>query len=231
MIKKPHIYRRKITHTGKYYIGKHKGSNIKYKGSGVDYKKYVKNPKEDLEEEILEIVDDLDKLNLREEYWLKKYNVASNPLYYNKTNRGRGWSIVSEKQREKISKSKIGKPMSLESSDKKRKSMLGKPKHTEKSKNLIGNKNKGPNPKLSASLKGKPKTKEHKENLSKSKKGKPCFKNRKKILQYVSEDNLLKTYNDYESVIKQNPHFKIHNIYQCCNGRQKTSYGYIWKYE
>ena len=68
---KPHIYRRQIIATGKFYIGKHNGNNKCYKGSGVDYlsdyKKYVKNPQSDLIEEILEYVSDISKLNEREE--------------------------------------------------------------------------------------------------------------------------------------------------------------------
>ena len=60
-IMKPHIYKRKITNTGKYYIGKHNGGDSNYIGSGVDYlkdvQKFVKNKKTDIITEILEYVD------------------------------------------------------------------------------------------------------------------------------------------------------------------------------
>ena len=35
---RPHIYRRQIIATGKFYIGKHKGGDKYYKGSGKEYK-------------------------------------------------------------------------------------------------------------------------------------------------------------------------------------------------
>ena len=55
---KPYIYRRKIIATGKYYVGKHNGNNSRYKGSGVEYKKDLKQYKE-TELEILEYVDNI----------------------------------------------------------------------------------------------------------------------------------------------------------------------------
>ena len=53
---KPHIYRRQIIATGKYYIGKHNGNNSKYyKGSGINYLMDLKLHK-DIKTEILEYV-------------------------------------------------------------------------------------------------------------------------------------------------------------------------------
>jgi hypothetical protein len=43
--------------------------------------------------------ENISKINEREEYWLKKFDVSSNPLFYNKTNRSRGWSVVTEEQK------------------------------------------------------------------------------------------------------------------------------------
>jgi len=104
---KPHIYRRQIIATGKYYVGKHNGNNEKYKGSGreylKDYKKYVKNPEIDLKEEILEYVEDISKLNEREIYWLEYFDAANNPLFYNKTNKSYGCGKLSKKSKEKMS--------------------------------------------------------------------------------------------------------------------------------
>jgi len=99
--KKPHIYKRQIVVTGKYYIGKSNGNNKNYKGSGKeyleDYKLYVKNKKKDLIEEILEYVEDITKLNEREEYWLNLVDAANNPLYYNRTNKRGGPTNHSNK--------------------------------------------------------------------------------------------------------------------------------------
>jgi len=85
-LNKPYIYRRKIIATGKFYIGKHKGGNKYYKGSGKEYKEDLKKYKE-TEFEILEYVEDISLLNKKEIFWLEKFNAATNPLYYNKTNK------------------------------------------------------------------------------------------------------------------------------------------------
>ena len=179
----------------------------------------------------VEIVNNIEQLDIREEYWLKKYDVSNNPQYYNKTNKSRGWSQVTPLQRKKISKSKKGKKMSSESSLKKRKSMLGIPKHTEESKSLIGQKNSKPNPKISKALKGKSKSKKHCQNISEGKKGKLYPELCKIIIQYDLDGNFIKEWNNYKELIINNPNFNIHNIYRCCNGGQKTSYGYKWKYK
>jgi len=227
---KPHIYRRQIVTTGRYYIGKHKGSNTKYKGSGTDYlidfKKYVKCGN-DLVEEILEYVDDISLLDKREEYWLKKFDVANNPLYYNKTNRSRGWTTVNEQQREKLRQSHLGKKQSLISTIKKREKMTGKPKHTEESKRLIGEKNSHPNPEVSNKLKGRSKTKEHIENIKKSKKNQRNWRPYKVILQYDLKGNFIKEWISLKEI--QQSHKG--DIRSCCYGKQKTAGGYIWKYK
>ncbi len=86
---RPHIYRRQIIATGKFYIGKHKGGDKYYKGSGKEYKIDLKIYK-DYKTEILEYIEDISKLNEREEYWLKHFDTANNPLYYNRTNKSFG---------------------------------------------------------------------------------------------------------------------------------------------
>jgi len=103
---KPYIYRKQIISTGKYYVGKHNGKNLNYKGSGSkwreDYKLFVKDRKIDLIEEILEYVDDISELNKREKYWLEYFDVANNPLYYNLTNKNYGPSIITQETKNKI---------------------------------------------------------------------------------------------------------------------------------
>ena len=106
--KRPHIYRRKIIVTGKFYIGKHKGGDKYYKGSGKDYKIDLLKYKE-YETEILEYVDDISKLNEREEYWLNQVDVANNPLYYNKTNKAFGPTSQTEDWKKNQSKRMKGK--------------------------------------------------------------------------------------------------------------------------
>lgn len=104
---KPHIYRRQIVATGRYYIGKHSGA-ITYKGSGKDYKrdykKYVINRNTDLKEEILEYVNNVKFLNKREKYYLKLVDAANNPLYYNLTNSSGGPSPGKHQSKDHVLK-------------------------------------------------------------------------------------------------------------------------------
>jgi hypothetical protein len=227
----PHIYRRKIIATGKFYIGKHNGNNKYYKGSGVDYlkdyNKYVINLKIDLFEEILEYVYDIKLLDEREEYWLNHFDVTNNPLYYNKTNRSRGWTFVTNKQKEKLRQSHLGKKQTKEASDKKRKKMLGKPKHTDLSKKIIGIKNSKPNPKVSEKLKNKPKTQEHKNKIKQTKQQFPTSKPSIPVLQYNLEGNFIKEWPSIKEAKLQH----LGDIRSCCQDKQKTAGGYIWKYK
>jgi hypothetical protein len=85
----PYIYRNQIIATGRYYIGKHNGNNPNYKGSGVEWKQDLKKYN-NIKTEILEYINDVSKLNEREIYWLNKFDVVNNPLYYNKTNKSYG---------------------------------------------------------------------------------------------------------------------------------------------
>ncbi len=88
---KAYIYKKTLIPTGKHYIGQHNGKLSNYYGSGVDWKKDVKlykvNWNIDIITEILEYVDDVDQLDERERWWLEKYDVQNNPLYYNKSNK------------------------------------------------------------------------------------------------------------------------------------------------
>ena len=78
--------------------------------------------------------------------------------------------------------------------------------------------------------KGKPINKSHKTKIGKS--------NSKQIIQYSPSGEYIKTFPsavDAERYINQKPtaHWKElrNNINDCCRGRQKSAYGYIWKYE
>ena len=228
----PHIYRRKIIATGKYYIGKHNGNNSKYyKGSGVDYLKdyniYVIESKVDLFEEILEYVDDISKLDEREEYWLNYFDAANNPLYYNKTNRSRGWTFVTNEQKEKLRQSHLGKKQNKEAGDKKSKKMVGKPKHTDLSKKIISVKNSKPNPKVAEKLKGKPKTQEHKNKIKQTKQQFPTSKPSIPVLQYDLKGNFIM---EWVSIKEAKAQYDG-DIRSCCQGKQKTAGGYKWEYK
>ena len=104
---KPHIYKRKIVETGKYYIGKHKGGDKYYYGSGKDYKTDLKKYKV-IETEILEYVEDISKLNEREIYWGMYYNVLGENGLNLKIGDANG--KFSEEVKKKISMSRLNHP-------------------------------------------------------------------------------------------------------------------------
>lgn len=258
----PHIYRKQIIATGRCYIGKHNGNNINYKGSGVewkqDLKKYVKNSKIDLIEEILEHVDDISKLNEREIYWLNKYDVVNNPLYYNKTNKSYGvckteeytklkQSLASPKRKKIIQYNLDGKFIKVWDC------------MSDASKQLKIN-----NSDLTYACKGKqktagnyqwkyytnnyplnlppiinlyPKSDEFKKQQSIKLKGKSKPKGfgkhrYKAIIQLDKNNNKIAEYSSIREACYQfnGDINKVEsNIGGCINGKQKTAYGYIWK--
>ena len=77
------------SYKGKLYIGKHVGSGIDYVGSGLIISNIIKSgKKKDLITGVIEQVDDKEKLNEREIYWIKKLKPE-----LNLTNGGEGWGI------------------------------------------------------------------------------------------------------------------------------------------
>ena len=79
-------------------------------------------------------------------------------------------------------------------------------------------------------VKGKPISKSHKNKIGKA--------NSKKVHQYTFKGKLIKTFNSMVEAErfmnnKPNAHWSElgNNIGDCCNNRQKSAYGFIWKYE
>lgn len=50
-----------------------------------------------------------------------------------------------------------------------------------------------------------------------------------KILQYTKDGEFIKEWNRVKDIIKENPTYKVHNIYAVCSGEKPSIYGYIWK--
>lgn len=76
----------KITNliNGKCYIGKDKHNNPNYLGSGRRINSAIKKyGKENFIKEILEYCNTYDELRDREVYWIKKFNAAVSPDFYN----------------------------------------------------------------------------------------------------------------------------------------------------
>lgn len=65
--------------------------------------------------------------------------------------------------------------------------------------------------------------------LNISKKGKYNHKSRK-VVQYDKKGNIIKEW-DYMNLITEILGYDYTSISKCCSGKQRTSYGYIWKYK
>jgi hypothetical protein len=85
--------------------------------------------------------------------------------------------------------------------------------------------------KISNAKKGKSFTKQHIENLKEGLKNrKPWVKSSRQIEQYDLNGNFICIFNSVKEAgksINKNPQ----SIADCCRGRQKTAYGFIWKYK
>ncbi len=71
--------------SGRKYLGSHKGkTEDNYLGSGIAFKHAIKKYGIDaFTREIIEYVDDPEKIQIREQHWLDFYNVSKNPEFYN----------------------------------------------------------------------------------------------------------------------------------------------------
>lgn len=191
---------------GKKYIGSHTGDLDKYLGSGVDITKAIKKyGRDNFTRQILAEVESYEIMRELEEYWCEYFNVKDNELFYNKTNKGvgapKGWVMGEETRLTKNIKQR------------------GKPKHTLKSKQQLREKRLGID---YFGNKGKKLDKEHKRKAAENR--------YKPVLQFDLEDNFIKEWESATIVGKIN-NWNRGNIHDCCRGKQKTSYGYKWKYK
>lgn len=87
------MYVYKITNliTGKWYIGKHNGTNPNYMGSGILLKRAIKkHGVTNFKKEILEVCSTIEELNLREAQLISEYNAVSSNQSYNMVAGGEG---------------------------------------------------------------------------------------------------------------------------------------------
>lgn len=202
-----HIY--KITNiiNNKIYIGQTtKSIDTDYLGSGnIIIKAVKKYGKESFVREILEILDDLNKLSEREIYWIEYYNSTDRNIGYNISKGGNGGNLgdivnekisnanresgrmIGNKLRKGITPVNKGIPMSEEQKDKLR----------------------------------KPKSEEHKRKISMAKLGKST----KKII--CLNNNII--YNSIkEAALLLN--LTASNITSVLKGRANKTKGYIFEY-
>ena len=143
-MQKQHYFIYKTTHkkSGRYYIGKHKTSNLDdgYLGSGtVLQQAFKKYGKDEFVREILEVCESEEEMNLREAQIVDQLVVEDSNSYNIKLGGQGGWdhcskkgTKLSEDHKQKLSVSHKGKQSG----------MTGK-KHSEKTKTAVSNKLKG----------------------------------------------------------------------------------------
>jgi group I intron endonuclease len=230
----------KITNpNGKIYIGQ--SINIESRKRVYSYFDSYKNSigpvlknsfkKYGIENHIFEVIEEcnLDILDERETYWKQYYLDQMNGdwkrvMFCNLYDTGGG--PLSEKTKQKISKSKTG--TSGWEKGKTRGKEFGEKisSHLDRNKK-IGEGNKGKKkPQVGVKLQGIPKTDQHKQNISNSSRGK--IRNNKHILQYDMEGNFIK---EWISRTEAKKWLGSGDIAGCLSGKQKQAGGFIWKYK
>lgn len=90
------MYIYKITNAinGRWYIGKHNGSDPNYMGSGKLLKQaYAKYGQDNFIKEVLESCATDQELNLREQHWIATTNAIQDPMSYNLAEGGSGGDL------------------------------------------------------------------------------------------------------------------------------------------
>jgi group I intron endonuclease len=211
----PYIYLIKNQQNKIVYIGQQIGTKSieEYKGSGLllnrAYKKYGENY---FKREIIEYCS-VDELNDKEKLYIKQYNTKF-PHGYNLTEGGDGMKgyQYTNNQKQNISKSKVGQKYPKEHGEKIRQAKLGKKRDQNTINRIIQTKASKYNIQPNLDLKG-----QYKSNSQKS------------VIQYDLQNNLI---NEYQSAQDAGRCLNKsgNQIADCAAGRQKTAYGYIWKY-
>jgi group I intron endonuclease len=202
---------------GKKYIGMDSNNNPKYLGSGTlitqSLKKYGRK---NFKKEILEYCSSIEEMEVRETYWISKFNALKDPLFYNlEDNRKRGTNPFQNKTEEE-------------------KQIIYK-KRGDKQKGIPKIGNKKPKPEGFAEAqkerfkgRGNWRSQESKLKQSISLKGKGT----KPITQYDKQGNYIKCFQSItEACLDLNKPNRQGDITACCQGKQKTAFGYIWKYK
>lgn len=218
------IYLRTNAINGKQYVGQandfdkreNDWNNLKWNYAG----QLITNARnkygtENFTTKILKECDTQEELNHWEQYYIKELNTKY-PNGYNLTDGGDGISgyHFSEEVKKKMSEAKKKSPI---------KYWLGKEMSEEHKKNISESK-KGQEP----CNKGIPMREKTKKKLSETRTGKPTNKKSKTIYQYTKNKELVKIWVTNKELRKE---YHQGNIWECCNGRRKTAYGYIWSYE
>jgi group I intron endonuclease len=212
---RPYIYLVRNQQSKIVYVGQQIGTKSinEYKGSGLllnrAYKKYGETY---FKREIIEHCE-IDELNDKEKLYIKQYNTKF-PHGYNLTDGGDGNKGLkfTKEQKQKISQSKTGQKYPKEHGDKIRQAKLGKKRDQNTINKITQTKASKHNIQPNLNLKG-----QYKSN------------SQKYICQYDLQNTLI---NEYQSAQDAGRCLgrSGNQIADCASGRQKTAYGYIWKY-
>jgi group I intron endonuclease len=215
---RPYIYLVKNQQDKIIYIGQQIGTKSidEYKGSGLllnrAYKKYGESY---FKREIIEYCN-INELNDKEKLYIKQHNTKF-PHGYNLTDGGDGNKGLkfTKEQKQKISQNKMGHKCysNPERGEKIRQAKLGKKQTQETIDKIIQTKASKHNIQPNLDLKG-----QYKSNSQKT------------ILQYDLKNHLL---NEFQSAQEAGRCIgkSGNQIADCASGRQKTAYGFTWKYK
>lgn len=220
----------------KKYIGKRKCTNTEkdklYLGSGKLLRQaFTKYGKENFIRNILCECENEEELNLKEKYYIEKYNAVDSPNYYNLIPGGIGYSVPGVRYITNGTKCKKVLPEELNDYIA-RGWKLGGPRQSEETKIKRANANRGKKrnastgKKISKALSGKPLTKEHREKLSLAKKG-HITSNAKKIVCIETGEVFASL---RQAASKYGVPGSASNICNCLKGKQETAFNLHWKY-
>lgn len=236
------IYLRTNTVNGKQYVGQTndmKKRDYQWFNTDMVYAgTYITNARnkygtENFKTEILKECDTQEELNQWEQYYIKELNTKY-PNGYNLTDGGYGRSGYKMTEEQRLKMCGCGNPMygvhrfgednpwygehHTEESKKKMSEAKKGFKHSEESKQKMSEERKGEK----HWNYGNHWSEETKKKLSQSRKDKT------KIYQYTLDGELVKVWDSQMECARNG--FHQSNVWQCCNGLQKTHKGYKWSY-
>ena len=198
----------------KKYVGQHhyhlEKLDSNYHGSGHIIKNIYKKRPETLKEVYLKTCYTQEELDEWEKYFIFLYDTLW-PNGYNLTEGGNG-GVPCEEVRKKISESLKGKQFSEATRRKLSDANKGK-KHTEEARKKISDAKKG----KPAPNKGIPMSEEQKKKLS------------KKVLQFTLNGEFIREWPSFAECERNG--FYGTAVCKCCQGKQKTHKGFVWKYK
>jgi group I intron endonuclease len=185
-----------------------------YIGSRIFYNAILKYGWDNFSHEILFTNLTSEQANLIEQAVISAYNTTDRRFGYNLQSGGRNHKLADE-TKQILSKIKTGKYTGSQNP------FYGQ-KHTEETRKIMSQKHYDCNGEKNPNY-GKKHTAESKEKMRTSRQG-------KHILQYDLNGNFIKEW-EYMSLARQEYNLDKRSLQKACNGKLKTTGGYIWRYK